>query len=309
MNIKKVLISKVPYFIRKKATDILHSHELGSCIEVTRRCNLKCVMCDIWKEQDKEELTLGQLKNLFRQLKDLKCKNINLTGGEPLLRKDISEIVSYAKKLGMHITLFTNGVLLNKEIAWKLRQNNIDGVNLSIDGIGRVHDKIRGVPCTYLKVINALEILKKYNIRTTINPIVMDYNIDQLPSLVGLAKKYGASIDFSLLALYGDTDEEEWIKDGKCLYDIIPKMPMEYKGRIKFIADRFNNFNKLNKCTMPYDRISIKSNGDVVPCFYLPTFGNIRERPLAEIWHSEKAKEMKKLAYQRSFENCKRCLL
>lgn len=313
MSIKKTIMSKVPYPIRKIALDVLHSHDLRACVEITRRCNLKCIMCDIWKEKNreelKEEMTIDHLKMLFEQLRDLNCKHVTITGGEPLLRGDVSQIIYYAKKSKLHTKLITNGVLLNEERVQKLINSGIDEVDISMDGIGEIHNKIRGVKGTYDKAVNGLRILRDYNVKTVINPIVMRYNINQLPLLVALARKYDAMIEFSQLAVYGDVHKECWIDDVGSLRKIIPKMPIEHRGRISYIAKRFENVNKLDKCIMPYNRVSVKANGDIVPCFFLPSYGNIKDKTLKEIWNSEESKKVKQQAYKRLFPVCKKCLV
>jgi len=130
---------------------------------VTWRCNCKCIMCDIWKKEKGCELNLDEIKQIFSQLKCI--DTIRISGGEPFLRKDLAEIINIIDtKVNpkiIHIT--SNGLLTNSIIKTLQNIKPIKKIHLkiSIDGIGKEHDKIRGIPEVYDKAINTVEKLSK----------------------------------------------------------------------------------------------------------------------------------------------------
>ena len=113
---------------------------------VTRRCNLRCVHCytDSENKRYRGELTTEQGKALLDELAEFKVPAVLFSGGEPLMRKDIFELVSYAVDRGLRATLSTNGTLIDKKNARRIRESGFTYVGVSLDGIGEVNDCFRG---------------------------------------------------------------------------------------------------------------------------------------------------------------------
>ena len=130
---------------------------------LTSHCNLRCRMCaqygeaGVSHEMTKTILSTPVIKNLVNELAPFKTK-FTLTGGEPLLHPDCVEIIRYIKEAGCDCSLITNGVLLSKYAGF-ICESGIDYINISIDGIGEVHDVIRGVSGTWDRVIKGLDSL------------------------------------------------------------------------------------------------------------------------------------------------------
>ncbi|HUU29430.1 MAG TPA: radical SAM protein [archaeon] len=114
---------------------------------VTRRCNLSCVHCytDSKNIRYKGELSTKEGKVLLRELADFKVPAVLFSGGEPLVRQDLFELVSYAVDLGLRPTLSTNGTLIDKKTARRIREAGFTYVGISLDGIGEVNDCFRGM--------------------------------------------------------------------------------------------------------------------------------------------------------------------
>lgn len=119
--------------------------------ECTLTCNAKCKHCGSSAEKKvyDGELTTEEIKNAFKQIaSDMDARRIliNVTGGEPLVRKDLCEVMEYAtKELGFHWGMTTNGILLNDENIQKLKNANMETISISIDGLRETHDSFRGV--------------------------------------------------------------------------------------------------------------------------------------------------------------------
>ncbi|MGD0577025.1 MAG: radical SAM protein, partial [Candidatus Staskawiczbacteria bacterium] len=111
--------------------------------DCTRSCNLNCEHCGAKKETYQTELTTDQVKKIIDRISSSGCEYFETTGGEPLLRKDLSEIFEYAKNRGLKTSLATNGFLINESNAPKLSKI-FDSVQISLDGPEKIHNKIRG---------------------------------------------------------------------------------------------------------------------------------------------------------------------
>ncbi|MBT8171504.1 radical SAM protein, partial [Candidatus Bathyarchaeota archaeon] len=137
---------------------------------VTGRCNMKCVFCEWWKNEIPELTTKKALVAIDSVCK-LGVPFFDLSGGEPLLRKDLFTLANRAASYGCLVSMNTNGTLLNEKIVKKVAKI-FDTVVVSLDGPKKVHDMIRGVPGTYEKSVKAIELLKANGVRTGINSVI-----------------------------------------------------------------------------------------------------------------------------------------
>lgn len=131
-------------------------------LNLTHLCNLRCEMCGQWRRQDvyrKEFLPLDKLQGLVDELAASRPK-FYLWGGEPLLYPELPGLLEYLQAKGQYTIVNTNGVLLGKFVPGMV-DLGIDGLDVSIDGPPEVHDRIRGVPGTFGKVMTALRLLRE----------------------------------------------------------------------------------------------------------------------------------------------------
>ena len=114
---------------------------------ITRTCNLRCLHCysDSAAERYPGELTTGEARGVIRDLAAFRVPALLFSGGEPLLRRDLFELVAGARRLGLRPTLSTNGTLITDEVARRIREAGFTYVGISLDGIGEVHDYFRGM--------------------------------------------------------------------------------------------------------------------------------------------------------------------
>ena len=152
-------------------------------IILTHNCNLNCSHCYLNAKYCKEDLEKNYKKTiqLLDQLKNDDIKNVMFTGGECLLFPYIKELVLYAKKLGMTVSIFTNGMIFNKDIF-----DLVDFVNISVDGDKDIHNYIRKNKNSYDSIIKVLDYLKEIDKHTTIQYTISNLNIGCLDSLVDL---------------------------------------------------------------------------------------------------------------------------
>ncbi len=167
-------------------------------VAVTYRCNSRCVMCDIWKIKDYPELALAQFAKLPRTLQD-----VNLSGGEPFLRMDLPQIVKVVTERcpQARIVISSNGFaieLIIKQMQEILKIKPDIGVAISIDGLGAMHDELRGIPGGFDKAINTVKELKKLgmtNLRLAFT--IMEKNINHLSKVYDLASELGVEFTHS----------------------------------------------------------------------------------------------------------------
>ncbi len=163
--------------------------------EVTRSCNLNCVHCRAGSERGpyEGELTTEEIFRIMQEIKEVGNPIIILTGGEPLLRKDIFEISKKAIELGFKPVLATNGTLIDEEVAEKIKDAGIARVSISLDGASaEAHDMFRGVKGAFEGAMKGIEALKKTGIPIQINTTVTAVNAQELPKIHELAKQIGA---------------------------------------------------------------------------------------------------------------------
>ena len=129
-------------------------------IKVNYGCNLKCEMCKHWRESP---ISMDRFREIISDLAQLGCKKIHFSGGEPMLRPQLPDLVEHATQLGMHVTLTTNGTLIDKIKAKRLIEAGLRGVNVSIDSpIRKKYEKIRGVEGSFKLTTRAVLLFRKY---------------------------------------------------------------------------------------------------------------------------------------------------
>lgn len=147
---------------------------------VTYRCNATCSFCDIW-ERPSPYVTIENVRDNLRDLKRLGVKVVDFTGGEPLLHRQIDELLREAKKLGLLTTITTNGLLYPK---WAERLRGlVDMLHFSLDSpVAEEHDRSRGVKC-FDKVMESIRLARELGERPDILFTVFEHNVQQIRQL------------------------------------------------------------------------------------------------------------------------------
>lgn len=168
----------------KKSPLILVAH-------VTYRCNLRCTYCG-FHERETDELDTAKLINLIKEFYRLGTKFIVISGGEPLLRADIGEIVDFCKKKHMFISVNSNGMLVQEKFD-VIR--NIDMLKVSLDGPREINDQTRGRG-VYNNVLEAIELCKTKGVKVGVTTVISRHNIFSLSHVLDIAKKYSIGVSF-----------------------------------------------------------------------------------------------------------------
>jgi radical SAM protein with 4Fe4S-binding SPASM domain len=158
-------------------------------IKVTWRCNLRCKMCNAWRQERRSELSTAQLRSLIGELADLGCRKVHLSGGEVLTRSDLPDLVACMADKGMRVNLTTNGTLLTRDLALRLVESGLRGISLSIDAPDRrIHDKIRGRGA-WKRTLRGLRALCRARerlearLRIRVNTVISRLNYEHLANL------------------------------------------------------------------------------------------------------------------------------
>jgi heme b synthase len=163
--------------------------------ETTRRCNLNCKHCRAVAENHPydNELDTQASFRLLDQIREVGTPIIILTGGEPLLRKDIFDIAAHGTKIGLRMVMAPNGTLITPEIAEKLKACGIKRISVSLDGsTPQTHDNFRGVENAFNDSIRGIEFAKAAGLEFQINTVITQTNLDEIPKILSLAEKLGA---------------------------------------------------------------------------------------------------------------------
>lgn len=259
--------------------------------QVTRRCNLKCFYC--CEAGTMPDASLVTIKKMIDKLVVNGLKRISITGGEPLLRDDIGEILKYVKEKNVTITLSTNGMCLDEKKLNELRPY-IDNIRFSLRGLKEVHDRTTGNYKSFDKVIESMQLCRKLGLpMSVVTPVVVE-NYKQMEPVARLCEKNGVEklYYFSLVPRGRAIDifNEESVP--------IDKISREY-NRVMEIS-RKENWNmdiKVANYTIEGECVLIFPNGDVVG---VPSFtssgnqlilGNILEDDAAKLWQKYPFKE------------------
>ncbi len=276
---------------------------------ITKRCNLNCSHCyldaDFRAGKKTDELSTKDCFEIVDQIADVHSGAlVILTGGEPLLRKDLFAIAGYATERGLLPVVGTNGTALTPEAIEKLKGAGVGGVAISLHARHpEPHDAFVGVPGAWEGAVRGADHLRETGLDFIVQTSVTTWNYDEIPEIVAFAHELGASF-FNLYFLVctgrgqGRTDvtAEQYETMLNALYDL----QQQYRGRMLINA----------KCTPQYKRIvyehdpqspylktysggcpaatsygQIDPKGNVTPCPYLPvSVGNLRERSFADLW-------------------------
>ncbi len=277
----------------------------------TRKCNLKCSHCYInaTTRELANELTTEESKRLIDQISEVSRPLLILSGGEPLLRSDVYEIISYGASKGLKMGLGSNGTLIDDDVARHLKEAGIETVSISLDShIPEQHDEFRGLAGSWEKAVGAIKALRDNGVLVQVNTTVTQQNYDQIDDIMSLAESLGVE-NFHLFFL---------VPTGRGA-KIADLSPAKYESMIKtaFAKAARHKLNVRPSCAPQFMRIAkdmgidmrqwirgcitglyycrVYPNGDITPCPYLPIkLGNMREKTFKEIWfNSEMLKTLR----------------
>lgn len=273
--------------------------------ELTRNCNLACLHCraSAANRPYNAELTTEDCKGIMDEIAAFSSPIIILTGGEPLLRADILEIVGYGTKLGLRLVLATNGTILNRRQALLLKEAGIKRISLSIDGKDKKgHDRLRGANGSFDGAINAAKVLRDIGMPFQINTTVTPLNMDEMDDLYGLVRSIGAvawHIFFLVPVGRGAALNTKGL-DAVTYERLLERFyGIEVKGEIEIkvtcaphyyrIVEEKGGKPRAAGCLAGRSFMFISNTGIAQPCGYLEiASGDVRKEGVRRVWDESK---------------------
>lgn len=281
-------------------------------LEVVAACNLTCTHCFAGTLPRKERpLTLHELDELFACLASMGAFRLGLTGGEPLLRKDIFDVIDLAVGHGLHPCITTNALLINERIACEFAKRDLVWLNVSLEGAtADTNDRVRGKD-TFEKVLERLSVLSAHA-RFTLAFTIMRTNLAEIEQCAELASRVGAAAavfrplypvgtarqNLDLMPTFAEYNEAlnklaRLANDAHFGVDVLD--PFSAQSRAESQAVTSDNYG----CGAGNQVCSISVSGDVNPCSFLGqafVAANLRSQSFADIWHNSQGfREMREL--------------
>jgi radical SAM protein with 4Fe4S-binding SPASM domain len=278
----------------------------------TFACDSNCVHCtSAGKTALPNEVDTADAKRIVDQVNDFGASFFGITGGQPFLRKDLFEVLGYARKLGLNTSIITDGRLMDRKAFENIVKNEVK-ISVSIDGAEKTNDVIRGEGA-YAAAVSAIE---RFSREKLLNCLVYTFanagevtNVNEadIRHVLDLAKKYDArwvvfhgfipySKDKASLKADPSPQQYEWVcnklYDLQSVYNGKPEINVYIPFYARVAKQRgmpdfdnwFNNFF-LGRCFFG-KFLSIAENGDAIPCSYNDVYrvGNIKDKSLKQIW-------------------------
>jgi radical SAM protein with 4Fe4S-binding SPASM domain len=283
--------------------------------EVTGACNLRCIHCHATSgKAEKDELTTYEGKKFIDEL--IKCDEFRMlvyTGGEPLVRPDLFELMEHSKNVGLTNVIATNGTLITEEVAYKLKESGVVGVAVSLDSsVSYIHNQIRKSDSAFDLALQGMRNVKKAGMLMQINATAMEYNFDTLNELLELADKEGSGIMlmYQLVPVgRGHKIEEAALKvnQNERLLKLLAEKQKNISTIIEpvagpqywpYLMEMRNEKGKIKKklaeqvfhgCAAARGFVYIKANGEVWPCPFIEiSGGSVRDLPFEKIYRDSK---------------------
>ena len=281
------------------------SNPLALIAELTHRCPLHCVYCSnpLEMQSRQNELSTETWSRVFKEAAAAGVLQVDFTGGEPLARADIIELVRAARASGLYVNLITSGLPMDETKLGALVEAGLDHIQLSFQGAREeIANEISGTK-SHAHKLRVLEWLKQQRVAVTLNFVIHRRNINQLEEMLAIAESSSATrIEFANVQYYGwaFANRENLLPTREQVSNSVEFMKREQerlKGRIRIefvVPDYYAKYPK--PCMGGWGRklLLITPSGDALPCHaaqVIPglTFENVKDRSLREIWEKSVA--------------------
>lgn len=267
----------------------------------TQACNIACLHC--YRDAGaclQDELTTAEGKKLLDEARECGFRIFVFSGGEPLLRPDLTELVAYARSIGLRPVLGTNGILLTEEKVAELKAAGLAAAGISIDSVSaEKHDWFRQSPGAWAATVAGIEVCRRQGLPFQIHTTVMDWNLAELLQITDQAVAWGAvahHIFFLVQTGRGDNikdrsltlEQQETVlaaileKQRQVQIELKPTCAPQF---MRVAAQKGMEMRFSKGCIAGTAYCVILPNGDLQPCPYFPLkAGNVREQGFAALW-------------------------
>ncbi len=285
----------------------------------TNRCNLRCKHCYINAEdvEYEDELSTEEAKAFIEDLGRMKVPVLMFSGGEPLVRQDMFELGRHAVEVGLRPVISTNGTLIDRDVARKIKETGFQYVGISLDGGPATHDEFRGIKGAFERAIEGIRACNEVGVKAGVRLTVNKYNYRDLPEVLRIVEEEriprfcmyhlvysGRGRDMVDMDLSPEERREviEWLSektfdlhrrgveveilttdnhaDGVYILNYIKRHQPEREAEVRQLLAMHGG------CSAGVKAANVDPQGNVHPCQFWPhvTLGNVRERPFSEIW-------------------------
>jgi MoaA/NifB/PqqE/SkfB family radical SAM enzyme len=275
---------------------------------VTRKCNYRCRGCNIWQEQDAEELGADEIRKGLDILKKLGIVEIVFSGGDPLLRDDADEIIGYASQHFV-TTVYDNGSMAAKKLE-ALR--NVDFAAISIDSLDPAkNDYIKGVEGSWQRATETVEKLHKEGINVSVTPTISQMNIHEIVDITNhftqkdipvwyCLYSYDSSVDANQLFKIGKANDEFIITDKQAMVDLCNSLiEMKKENRkilmttklLRTLRDYYSENQRTWNCRALQNFLVIDHRGRIAGCHVHNFAASVFDLP--KIWNSKRFDQLR----------------
>lgn len=278
----------------------MNDRPYGLLTELTYRCPLHCPYCSnpLRLAEFGDELSLEELTRVLAEARELGVLQLHLSGGEPLLRRDLLDIVAEARRLGFYTNLITSAFSLTADKARQLKSAGLDNVQISIQAADAEHSDYIAGTRSYDRKLAAARAVKALGFPLTLNYVLHRQNIDQTPRLIELAEDLGADrVELANTQYYG------WALRNRAalmptliqlrrIEPVVRAAIERLAGRMQILyvfPDYYSDYPKPCMGGWGSRQLTLRPNGDVLPCQAADQIAgveieNVRSRSLAWIW-------------------------
>jgi PqqA peptide cyclase len=275
--------------------------------ELTYRCNLQCPYCynPLALHEYRDELSTEQWCGILREASDLGVVQAHFSGGEPTLRRDLTDLVGAASRIGLYTNLITQGTFLDDDLLDRLLANGLDHVQISIQATEpELADRIAGAT-VHEKKVEALQRVKERQVALTLNCVLHRRNHDAIGDVIAFAERLGierlelANVQFYGWAYRNRTALMPTLRQVRRGEEVVAAARERLRGRMEIVyvlPDYFGEFPKPCMNGWANEFMTVTPNGYVLPCPAAVAirglqFENVRNRTLGEIWRSSESFE------------------
>jgi len=327
----------------KSAKANLAAHQIHAMpvvvISPHNQCNCRCMMCDIWRIREAKEITLTLLEQQLSGFRELGVRWVVFTGGEPQMNPQMIFLAKILRNEGIRVTMLTAGLLLESHA--ESVAANVDDVIVSLDGPPAVHDQIRRVPRAFAQIEAGVAALRRFRPEIVVRArcTVQKANHHSLCEVVESAKAIGLnSISFLAADLTSEAFNrpQGWVRERQdrvalnaeetdVLEAEVERLVVEHRSDLNsgFLVESAGKLRRIvlhfrahlgqaphvaPNCNAPWVSSVIEASGEVRPCFFHPSLGNIHDQPLGQIVNSPKALSFRATLDVGTNPVCRRCV-
>lgn len=264
----------------------------------TNACNARCLHCSSASERrTPDELTAAEVVSLFDEFADYGVLDLAVSGGEPLMRRDLFDLVAHATSRGLAVGVGSNGGGITPRQAQGLFDARVNRFQVSLDGLADAHDRLRRWPGLFDRVHRSIRTAREAGLRVHVCCTINRFNVWGLEAFAAHVATLGvARLNFSRYVPTGrgtdalDLTPAEW----RSVVERCARLRREYRGTMDIVGhlaqqvlvdEELRDMPTFVGCQAGAGQGCVTANGTVFPCVLLPVaVGNVRDRPFREIW-------------------------